>query len=391
MRICQITLHAYDFAGLGIIVYRAADELTQRGHEVLTIATDAKLGDRTPIADIVIPAIGGSALTRLRDHLWYHRAYKHIRRAVEHFKPDVVHLHTTSPFSPSVFAAVRGIPTLLFVHGPETFTLRLLPWFLPAWAYRHGSYKWEDLTPAGRLLYLYMRYLLRPAHRLGLRRVSRVLCASEFYAEALACDVPHDIVHVLPYGIRLPEPRPLPSDPVVLFVGRLECVKGADVLLRALPAVLDAVPGARLEIVGDGPERTRLTQLAVTLGLTGRVSFKGWVTRDELLCAYERAAVVVVPSIWHEAFGLVAVEASGTGRPVVASAVGGLAELVDDDVTGYLVPPYDATALANALIRVLGDPDRARRMGQAAAKKAQAFRLDPFVDELEAHYRAIVN
>jgi glycosyltransferase involved in cell wall biosynthesis len=156
----------------------------------------------------------------------------------------------------------------------------------------------------------------------------------------------------------------------VLFVGRLVPHKGADVLIRAMVG-LDAVAGP-LTILGDGPERGRLAELAATLGVA--VSMPGEAGRDAVAEAMQRAAVVVVPSTYQEPLGLVAIEAMAAGAIVVVSAVGGLIENVVDGVTGFLVEPDDPVALAAAIGRaagVAGDPAVAGPMRAAALEVAE--------------------
>jgi glycosyltransferase involved in cell wall biosynthesis len=389
MRICQINSVGYEAGGAEKSVRLVRDELLRRGHEVLVIATDAALGDRTPFADITVPNIRGSAAVRLRDHFWWRRGYAAVRAATTRFAPDVVHLHTIGEFSPSVVAAVRPAPIVFTAHGPEDFTLDLLPWHLPAAAYRDASYRSRDLTPAGRARYAYLRYLQRPAFRFALRGVDRILAPSDFMARTIATDLPAGRIHRLPNGIALPSAQPATSEPRVLYVGRLESVKGVDVLLRAFATVSRAIPGARLEIVGDGSGRDRFVGLAEALGIAGTTHFAGWLSGEALLEAYGRAAVVAVPSVWPENFPTVALEALGVGRPLVGSAIGGLPELIEDGVNGLIVPAGDDSALAAALRVVLGDPSLAAAMGEAARRRAADFDRTRFVDALEEHYTAV--
>jgi glycosyltransferase involved in cell wall biosynthesis len=195
-----------------------------------------------------------------------------------------------------------------------------------------------------------------------------------------------EIVH---YGIAPgPEPAPPPHEPRVVCVGRLVRIKGHEVLLRAFAAAREANPGLALEIVGDGPLRSQLEQQAQRLGVAEHVTFSGWL--PSIAPAFERAAVVVVPSL-GEGFGMVALEAAERGRAVIASAVGGLPEIVDDGRTGALVPTADAAALAAAIGELAADPERSARLGAAARERAlREFSLARCADRTVELYRAVL-
>lgn len=172
-------------------------------------------------------------------------------------------------------------------------------------------------------------------------------------------------------------------DPIVLFLGRLVANKGCDVLLRALLLL----PSSRAWIAGDGPERPKLEALARQLGLGDRATFLGWTAPDQVRELLESSRVLAVPSLWPEPFGLVALEAYESGRPVVASAVGGLADLVVDGITGKLVPPDDPVRLAQSLGFYLDDLPAAIRAGTAGKDFASRnHSLVAHLDSLERVY-----
>jgi glycosyltransferase involved in cell wall biosynthesis len=168
-----------------------------------------------------------------------------------------------------------------------------------------------------------------------------------------------------------PEPAPPPSEPVVLFVGALEHDKGVDMLLDAFASVRSRVRGARLWVVGEGPRREELVAQARRLGLDHEVWFRGTFPRLELRQLYDSCRLLVLPSR-SEGLPRVIVEAMARARPVVATRVGGIPELVEHGVTGLLVPPEDPGALADALLRLLADRDLAARMGAEARRRALA-------------------
>jgi glycosyltransferase involved in cell wall biosynthesis len=177
-----------------------------------------------------------------------------------------------------------------------------------------------------------------------------------------------------------------PSTPVVGSVTRFYPAKGITFLLDAFARLRRQVPEARLLLVGDGPDEPQLRAQAAALGIADQVIFAGF-HRD--VAAHLRLFTVsAVPSL-EEGFGNVAVEAMAAGVPVVAARVGGLPEIVTDGVTGFLVPPAEPEALAQALLRLLEDPALRDAMGQAAAADTDRFRMDHYVTRLEALYRSV--
>jgi glycogen(starch) synthase len=184
-----------------------------------------------------------------------------------------------------------------------------------------------------------------------LRRARLTICASKALAEA-AHELGAEKVRVIPSAVEVPERVGEPAEPPeVLFVGRLSPEKG-------ILDLVQAVNGTTLVVAGDGPLRSRVPNAL------------GFVPHDELGPLYERAAVVAVPS-HREGFGVACAEAMAHGRPVVASAVGGLLDLVVDGETGLLVPPRDVPALRAALERLVGDAELRRRLGEAGRERVR--------------------
>jgi glycosyltransferase involved in cell wall biosynthesis len=157
-----------------------------------------------------------------------------------------------------------------------------------------------------------------------------------------------------------------PDVPLVLTIGRLTHMKDQATLLAAAPALLARHPGARVVLVGDGPLRGDLVRAAAGLGVAGSVCLPGSRPDARRLMA---AADVFVLTSRHEGMPLVALEAMEAGLPVVGTRVIGTEEVVDDGVTGVLVPPGDAVALAGALADLLDSPGRRRRMGRAGRRR----------------------
>lgn len=361
--------------------------LIARGHEVLVVSTDKDLAGRESFADVVVPQIAGSRLKRLASYAWYESGRRMLEAAIRGFGADVVHLHTIGEFGPAVFWGLAGVPALLTAHGPEEFIRPLLVWQLPASDFRTESFQWADLKALGRLRYAYQRFGQRPLYLFGARRHLRLILApSTFMAHLIEREVPGVALRRLYNGIDLPSAVPLPDQPLVLFVGRLEWFKGLDKLLHAMRRIVAVVPEASLLVVGDGSKRRDLEALSEELGLGESVRFAGWVGPSDTAEHYAAARVVAVPSLGPETLSMVTIEAMAVGRPVVATNVGGLPELVEDSVTGSLVEPGDVCGLADALAAILTDGELALRMSVAARRASEVFGAERFLDALERTY-----
>jgi glycosyltransferase involved in cell wall biosynthesis len=203
--------------------------------------------------------------------------------------------------------------------------------------------------------------------RVVLRRARVVVAPSTVLAGA-ARELGARAVAVIPSGVDVADEIGHEDEPpFVLYAGRLSPEKG-------VLELVEAANGIPLVIVGDGPLREHVP------------GARGFVAHDELLKLYGRAAVVAVPS-YREGFGVVCAEAMAQGRPVVASAVGGLLDLVSDGVTGIHVPPGDVPALRAALERLLADRELRRRLGEAGRERVrERFSWSAVTDSTLAAY-----
>lgn len=245
---------------------------------------------------------------------------------------------------------------------------------------------------------------LAPAARWIVRKSDVVTAISSSTASAIQAVVPEARSRIIPFGaassgagdalptrdVPLSEERDRPYR--LLFVGRLVERKGVIHLLRALTK-LD--PGVRLAIVGDGPLGPSLRAAAQELGVAERVEFTGPVSPEELRRQFQLCDVFVLPAVEDskgdvEGLGVVLIEALSHGRPVIASASGGIPDIVRDGSTGLLVTPGDEEALAGAVTRLRSDPELSRRLvAQGRAHIEEAFSWDHIVGELNRLYTGL--
>ena len=223
-----------------------------------------------------------------------------------------------------------------------------------------------------------------------------------------------DKITIIPPGVDTSHFYPIPkdearcaigvpeTDPMLLFVGRIEPLKGVDTLIRAIAhmrttGITDRYPHY-LAIIGGDPdadqremttEMARLQQLSRDLGLEDLVVFLGKRAQSSLPYYYSAAEVLIMPS-HYESFGMVALEAMACGTPVVASQVGGLAFLIQDGVTGFVVPGGDHLALSERLTQMLSQPDLRARLGEQAAAYARAYSWENITSRIQDLYQEVL-
>ena len=249
-----------------------------------------------------------------------------------------------------------------------------------------------------------------PDHRIDGERlvahgVDRVICASEGEKDMIIAHygVPSQRITVVPCGVDTEVFRPLDRasirrnlgvatrEQVVLFVGRIEPLKGIDLLLRAV-SHLDGRFRV-LVIGGDGKDvarKSELAALAAELRIADKVTFLDAVPHDDLPLYYNAADICVVPS-YYESFGLVAVEAMACGVPVIASRVGGLKETVQDGQTGYLVPWLCPEPFAERLELLLNNEPLRRSLGREARVAAERYHWSEVAARVEDVYHDLVS
>jgi glycosyltransferase involved in cell wall biosynthesis len=218
-----------------------------------------------------------------------------------------------------------------------------------------------------------------------LTRYAAVVVASDHMAEEYARHgVPRDRLAMLPLfpSMTVRDPSATPGDSV-LFLGRMTDLKGGDLLIRAVSrAARDLRRSIPLVMAGDGPQRSAWERLASSERIDA--AFPGWLDADERLAALSRAAVLAVPSVWPEPFGLVGLEAASMGVPAVGFDTGGIRQWLHHQVSGLLVPPSGRhAALAAALSEILEDRGLRERLSRGALTTAREMSVDAHVSGLE--------
>ncbi len=293
-------------------------------------------------------------------------------KALADFAPDLVHVHAVKYHPRIVSITRRHAPLVWGVHDYSSTCPSGNLYFRPG--RECGKAHGPACIPAAMLGGCWHSADLRSLPRRYrdsarsvaiLREVDLALSFSSFMRRHLETnDISSSVVP--PFTTGRIGMRGGATDDHILFVGRLSSNKGLGQLIRAMRDI-----DGTLEVCGEGWWEPTARKLAAKLGIADRVRFLGWLGPTELDAAYERAAVVAVPSLWPEPFGVVGIEAMARGRPVVASRTGGIPDWLVDGVTGVLTRPGDVGELAAALRRLIESPELRARMGAAAVDRVR--------------------
>jgi glycosyltransferase involved in cell wall biosynthesis len=353
--------------GEDTVVDAEVDLLRRHGHEVLVYLRD------------------NEELTRMKNHsaalqtLWSHKAVADVTTLSEKFRPELIHSHNTFPLiSPSLYSVAKqlNIPVIQTLHNfrlicPQATLLRNgvqcedcvgnLPWR----AIVHRCYRNSLSQSAVSSSMIMLHRLLRTWHTKVTRYiVLNQLCRDKFIAGGL----PFDLLRIKPNFVDSANEPEWVHRSGGIFIGRLSEEKGLKVLAEAL----SQLPDSQIDVFGKGDLQT---YVEATRGF----NYKGFRDPIELQACLRKAAYLVVPSTGVESFGLVAIEAFAAGTPVIASAHGGLREIVVHGKTGLLVEPTNSDALARAIAFAEDHHDEMKIMGRAA-RQAYLSRYTPDIN-----------
>ncbi len=352
-------------SGVTLVVQKVARGLVANGHEVMVITATERDDPYTDVDE-------GVRLKRVHAYAnpyWPEGPVPHMTReemdeTIADFAPDVLHIHDAALLGLRVVGAGHRarLPVLGSVYYvPEFVThyigagvvddmIESLGWTYSVWLYDRCDHVVFG-TQAHRKLFVDQG--LKPPTSI----ITNGIDTSHYHNNGHR-DADLERRYQLPQGQRL------------LFVSRLARDKRIDVLLETMVIVRQRCPNTHLILVGKGPDRERLQGLVEAHGLQAAVHFLGFVPEEDLPAIY-RAADLFVMASTCEVQSLPTLEALATGLPVVAADAVALPEIVLDGVDGYLVPPLNARAMADAVCRILNDPDLAHRLGQAGCAIAR--------------------
>jgi phosphatidylinositol alpha-mannosyltransferase len=358
MRIALACPYAWDATGgVQVHVRQLAVRLLARGHSVMVLAPALAAPSEPHVVAVGRPVpvpYNGSVAPICPTPA----SAGKVRRALEEFDPEIIHAHEPLVPGTAMFAArFTGAPVVATFH-----------------AYADRAVLFSAIAPALRGVW----------QRLAIR-----IAVSEAAAAFVAERFPADRLRVIPNGVDIElfaaaRPAELPEGRRILFVNRLDRRKGFPDMLRAFALLSPRYPDALLVVAGDGKERRALRHLPGEV--RDRVIMLGNVPHHLLPPYHAACDLFCAPATGRESFGIVLVEAMAAGLPVVATDIPGYREVVRQEAEGILVPPSDHHRLADAVGRLLEEPDLARKIGEAGRARAHRYSWDQVAREVEAAY-----
>lgn len=387
MKVLIVHNHYQQRAGEGAAVEAQIAMLHEHGHDVVLYTRDN--------ADMQNYDLREKALSSQRT-VYSQETYDQLRVLLAAEQPDVAHVHNVFPLiSPSAYWALHDadVPTVQTIHNFRFLCPNGL-------FYTHAEVC--ERCKNGNTLHAVQRRCYRESYTLsslyaftiGLHRrwgtfqtIDRFIALTQFTAHKLVESglTTREKVSVL--GNFLPNPLPNPGstkerEPYVVFLGRLTPEKGVETLIAAMAGL----PHLGLKILGDGPQASALRTLAHQLGLD-QVEFLGHVTGEAKWDLLRRATATVVPSVWYEHFPIVILESLAAGTPVVASDLGSLSHIIDDNETGLLFRLADSEDLSEKLRWLAAHTQEAREMGRQGRRVVESrFSVDRHYGRLVSIY-----
>jgi len=348
-RVCMLGTSPNSKGGIGAVINGFVNDIHPEGYSFEHVVTHA---DCSAVKKI---AIAGLAL----------------RECFTSLKPqtyDLVHIHSAfgASFIRSIpfirIASYRGIPLVNHIHADDWVSF------------------YENASRGNRL---------RIAETYG--RCDKIIVLSQEWADTLSTVIPESKIAILENFTPVYEEDFLPNwdSKTIVFMSRLESIKGCDILPEICERVIARVPGARFLICGDGSMRTFLLTELRNRHLNGRVDLLGWISGDQKIDILKRSSIFLLPS-YGEGMPMCILEAMGLGIPVVATSVGGVPQLVSDGVNGFLCDTGDTESIAESIITLLNDSKMCLAMSEEAKKRAALHSVAAYSVQLKTIYDELI-
>lgn len=376
----------YAFGGAGMIAFRASKEFIKQGHQVyvITSTSDKNKQGMSQVGGITVYSLYSQYHARWRSYVSILNplVLMQVKEIILEIKPDIVHAHNVhahlsyaslilaKKYSPKVFMTAHDMMSVY--PGPFTEFINTKDLSCP----KKFDYRVTKLMMVKKFRLRYNPFRNFIVKKL-LNGINGVVAVSDALKNGLSQNginvkmVIHNGINISEWDVLEDEATMfkhsvgLDGFSVILFGGRLSGVKGGDIILEAMNLVSKQFPLAKLFVVGKKDfYAERMEKRAESLGLRDKIIFAGWLSEDDMKKAYAISEIVVVPSVHLDPFPTVNLEALSLRKPVVSTCFGGSSEIIKDGENGFIVNPLNINKLAEVIIELLNDKEKARRLGE---------------------------
>lgn len=392
MRVLQVN-HTYErFSGAETCLYDTI-KVTKKDHEVYLFA----LGKENIREEkkLVVKESENWLVNYYRKFFHSRKISKALKEYIREVKPDVIHLHNHYKYSTSILKAFEGsTPVVQTIHDyglicPTSWAVTKNNLEVCSCVEGIGLKCMKNCIKPWHFLSCYLRN--RERIKLTRKKITFLIAPSKKLKEYYEAFGFRNVVHLphftdLNFWKRTNKKR---EEGLILYVGAITPNKGIKYLIEAMPEIQKEVEGAKLRIVGEGKDREELEKRAKELNV--KAEFAGKLKPEQVLEEYNKAKVLVMPSVWMEQFGMVGIEAMATGLPVVGSNIGGIPDWLIDRKTGYLVRSKDSRDIAEKTAKLLKDKNLWEEMSKNSENRAQRYNQEDFKADLENIYKEAIN
>jgi len=400
MRILNINKFYYIQGGADRHYFDLIELLEKHGHTVIPFAMQSKKNRPSPYSDHFVRKVDLSqvkfsfqALKNIGRIFYSWQAKRKIKDLIQKEKPDIAHIHNIyHQISPSILGVLKKhkIPIVmtvndyklicpnytLFQHGKICEKCKSHKYYQ---CFFHKCVKNSYLASLVNTLEMYFHRIFHFYERY----VDIFICPSEFLARKLTeWGLPRKKIVTLPYFIEEQNPSIIKEGNYVLFFGRLSPEKGLDLLI----STTQKLPEIKLKIVGEGPERKRLEDY-VQKNHISNVRLVGYKQGEALKKIIQKSRFIIVPSIWQEVFGLVVLESFNSGKTVLASKKGGLAEIIQEGNTGFFF--QNSAELAKKIQSLYQNREITQKIGQRAKQEIKKYNPEIYYQKLMKIYQFV--
>jgi glycosyltransferase involved in cell wall biosynthesis len=380
MKILLVNDYKETIAGAEIYMQTLKEALEKKGHTVRIFGSDKTK------EEYILSQKDKSVLSYLKK-LFNFESYLKFQKTVSDFKPDIIHLQNIfNELSPSILLAAKSTPMVMTVHDSQLVnSVSIL-------SERTGK-ECKKRTCGGCMNCVGLKgamyeFVKRKFHKLLLNKIKLFITPSQ-YMRGLIQEAGFHPVITIPNGIKILSYSRIRNFNKLLYVGRLTKDKGIEFLLRAIPTKIEKFSNVKLTLVGDGVDKKYFLNLTKELKIQKSIRFIGSVNREDIEKYYINSTIVVLPSIYHDNFPTVCIEAMSVGRPIIGTNLGGIPELVVNDKSGFIIQSRNSAIIAKKAIELLSNRRLLNQMSGFAAKRSKQFLLKRHADEIEEIYNKL--